>query len=57
MKEPYISNINPECNLIYHYDCNKEHIFRKTLKKPIHADKIDWDEVNRKILITDFNKI
>ena len=49
MKEPYISNINLECNLIYHSDCNKEHIFRKTLKEPIRADKINWDEVIKKL--------
>lgn len=45
----YISNINLECNFIYHSDCNKEHIFRKTLKEPIRADKINWDEVIKKL--------
>lgn len=57
MKEPYISNINLECNLLYHSDCNKEYVFRKILKEPAHTDKIDWDEVIKKILITDFDKI
>lgn len=45
----YISNINFECNLLYHSDCNKEHIFRKTLKEPIDVDKINWDEVIKKV--------
>lgn len=49
MKEPYISNINLECNILYHSDCNKEHIFRKTLKEPIDVDKINWDEVIKKM--------
>lgn len=45
----HISNINFECNLLYHSDCNKEHIFRKTLKEPIDVDKINWDEVIKKV--------
>ena len=49
MKEPYISNIDFEYNLLYHSDCNKEHIFRKTLKEPIDVDKINWDEVIKKM--------
>ena len=48
MKEPYISNINLECNILYHSDCNKEYVFRKTLKEPVHTDKINWDEVIKK---------
>lgn len=49
MKEPYISNINLECNILYHSDCNKEYVFRKTLKEPVHTDKINWDEVIKKM--------
>ena len=56
MKEPYISNINLECNILYHSDCNKEHIFRKTLKEPIDVDKINWDEVIKKCQVLFQNK-
>ena len=47
--KPYISNINLEYNLLYHSNCNKEYVFRKTSKEPIDVDKINWDEVIKKL--------